>query len=140
MKKFADYIAIVPGATPVLFRVVDFLRGKALRWNIPSAASPPPFSPPGPDKLCLRRGGRWAILGKTAIGGTGNVFFDATIDNMTAGELAEYLAFLEERRAELDEAEPADEDSDAFADWAERHEELEDLYDEALERLELLRG
>lgn len=67
------------------------------------------------------------------------VFFDADIDEMTAEELEDYLAFLEERRAELDENEPADEDSDAFADWAERHEELEDLYDEALERLELLR-
>ena len=67
------------------------------------------------------------------------MFLDADIDEMTAEELAEYLAFLAERRAEMDENEPADEDSDAFADWAERHEELEDLYDEALERLELLR-
>lgn len=67
------------------------------------------------------------------------MFLDADIDEMTAEELAEYLAFLEERRAEMDENEPADEDSDAFADWAQRHEELEDLYDEALERLELLR-
>ena len=67
------------------------------------------------------------------------VFLDADIDEMTAQELAEYLSFLAERRAEMDENEPADEDSDAFADWAQRHEELEDLYDEALERLELLR-
>lgn len=67
------------------------------------------------------------------------MFLDADIDEMTAEELAEYLAFLAERRAEMDENEPADEDSDAFADWAQRHEELEDLYDEALERLELLR-
>lgn len=67
------------------------------------------------------------------------MFFDADIDEMTAEELVDYLAFLEERRSELDENEPADESSDAFADWAERHEELEDLYDEALERLELLR-
>ena len=67
------------------------------------------------------------------------MFFDADIDEMTVEELVDYLAFLEERRSELDENEPADESSDAFADWAERHEELEDLYDEALERLELLR-
>ena len=67
------------------------------------------------------------------------MFLDADIDEMTAEELAEYLAFLAERRAEMDENEPSDEVSDAFADWAERHEELEDLYDEALERLELLR-
>ena len=67
------------------------------------------------------------------------MYWDADIDEMTAQELAEYLAFLEERRAEMDENEPDGEDSDAFADWAERHEELEDLYDEALERLELLR-
>ena len=67
------------------------------------------------------------------------MFFDADIDEMTVEELVDYLAFLEERRSELDENEPADENSDAFADWAERHEELEDLYDEALERLELLR-
>lgn len=67
------------------------------------------------------------------------MFLDADIDEMNAEELAEYLAFLAERRAEMDENEPADENSDAFADWAQRHEELEDLYDEALERLELLR-
>ena len=67
------------------------------------------------------------------------MFLDADIDEMTVEELVDYLAFLEERRAEMDENEPADENSDAFADWAERHEELEDLYDEALERLELLR-
>lgn len=64
--------------------------------------------------------------------------FTADLENMTADELREYLAFLDERRAEMDASEPADEESDAFADWAERHEELEDLYDEALELLEEL--
>ena len=34
--------------------------------------------------------------------------------------------------------EPEDETSEEFVDWAERHEELEDLADELVERLEAL--
>ena len=66
--------------------------------------------------------------------------WERDVDEMTAEELKEYLAFLEDRRAEMDEHMPQDEESEEFADWAERHEELEDLYDEAMERLEDLQA
>ena len=38
----------------------------------------------------------------------------------------------------MDEDEPEDETSEEFVDWAEAHEELEDLADEIIERLEAL--
>ena len=66
--------------------------------------------------------------------------WDKDIEEMTVEELKAYLAFLEDRLTEMDDNMPPDEMSDDFSDWAERHEELEDLYDEATERLEDLRG
>ena len=53
-------------------------------------------------------------------------------------EKAELLAYLETLRgqiAELDEAEPADMESEAYEDWGQRHE---DLVDDVLDRLEEL--
>ena len=38
----------------------------------------------------------------------------------------------------MDEEEPEDETGEEFVDWAERHEELEDLADEIVEQLEAL--
>lgn len=58
------------------------------------------------------------------------------IGAMDVEELKEYLAALRERIAELDEEEPADMESEEYEDWGERHEELEDLVDEVLDRLE----
>ena len=56
-------------------------------------------------------------------------------------EPEELRAYLEDVRCELeamDEEEPEDETSEEFVDWAERHEELEDLADEIVEQLEAL--
>lgn len=56
-------------------------------------------------------------------------------------ELEELRAYLEDVRCELeamDEEEPEDETGEEFVDWAERHEELEDLADEIVELLEAL--
>ena len=53
----------------------------------------------------------------------------------------ELRAYLEDVRCELetmDEEEPEDETGEEFVDWAERHEELEDLADEIVEQLEAL--
>ena len=56
-------------------------------------------------------------------------------------EPEELRAYLEDVRCELetmDEEEPDDETGEEFVDWAERHEELEDLADEIVEQLEAL--
>ena len=53
----------------------------------------------------------------------------------------ELRAYLEDVRCELetmDEEEPEDETGEEFVEWAERHEELEDLADEIVEQLEAL--
>ena len=54
-------------------------------------------------------------------------------------EPEELRAYLEDVRCELetmDEEEPEDETGEEFVDWAERHEELEDLADEIVAQLE----
>ena len=56
-------------------------------------------------------------------------------------EPEELRAYLEDVRCELetmDEEEPEDETGEEFVDWAERHEELEDLADEIVKQLEAL--
>ena len=56
-------------------------------------------------------------------------------------EPEELRAYLEDVRCEMetmDEEEPEDETGEEFVDWAERHEELEDLADEIVEQLEAL--
>ena len=57
-------------------------------------------------------------------------------DAMDVEELKEYLAAMRDRIAELDAREPADMESEAYEEWGEEHEELEDLVDEVLDRLE----
>ena len=58
--------------------------------------------------------------------------------DMNKAELLAYLETLRRQIAELDEAEPADMESEAYEDWAQRHEDLEDLVDDVLDRLEEL--
>ena len=58
--------------------------------------------------------------------------------DMDRAELLAYLDTLRGQIAELDEAEPADMESEAYEDWGQRHEELEDLVDDVLDRLEEL--
>ena len=56
-------------------------------------------------------------------------------------EPEELRAYLEDVRCELetmDEEEPEDVTGEEVVDWAERHEELEDLADEIVEQLEAL--
>ena len=59
-------------------------------------------------------------------------------EDMNAEQLREYIAALKQQLAELDALEPADEESDEYEAWADEHEELEDVIDEALDRLDEL--
>ena len=56
--------------------------------------------------------------------------------DMDKEELLAYLEQLREQIAELDEREPKNMNSEAYEEWAEQHEELEDLVDEALDFLD----
>lgn len=58
--------------------------------------------------------------------------------DMDKAELLAYLDMLRGQIAELDEAEPADMESEAYEEWGQRHEDLEDLVDDVLDRLEEL--
>ena len=55
---------------------------------------------------------------------------------MSKAELTEYRETVREWIARLDEEEPEDMDSEAYEEWGDRHEELEDLADEIMELLE----
>lgn len=59
-------------------------------------------------------------------------------DTMDPEELRAYLSDIREELEAMDEDEPEDETGEEFVDWAERHEELEDLADEIVEQLEAL--
>ena len=58
------------------------------------------------------------------------------VADMNLEELRQYWQEIEEKIADLDEEEPEDMDSEAYDDWADRHEALEDIRDEIEERLE----
>ena len=55
---------------------------------------------------------------------------------MDREELAACLKEVRERIADLDEREPADMESEEYDAWGDLHEELEDLADEIMDRLE----
>lgn len=55
---------------------------------------------------------------------------------MSAEELKELLEAVRAQLAALDAQEPEDMMSEAYETWGERHEALEDLADDILERLE----
>ncbi|MBQ0037243.1 MAG: hypothetical protein KBS74_01075 [Clostridiales bacterium] len=63
---------------------------------------------------------------------------EVEVSELTLLELRDYLEMLEERRRDMDAAEPEDETDEAYTDWAEEHEALEDLIDEVMERIEEL--
>ena len=65
-------------------------------------------------------------------------FEEPDIDSMDKDALRAYLKELRIRIEELDEKEPRSMNSEAYEDWADRHEELEDLVDEVLDRLDEL--
>lgn len=58
------------------------------------------------------------------------------VADMNPEELRQYWQEIEDKIANLDEEEPEDMDSEAYDDWADRHEMLEDIRDEIEERLE----
>ena len=58
------------------------------------------------------------------------------MDEMGLDDLKGYLRELEEALSKLDAVEPKNENSEAYEDWAEEHEDLEDLIDEILDRIE----
>ena len=58
------------------------------------------------------------------------------IGAMNRQELLACLGALREKIAALDEIEPRDMESEAYEDWGDRHEQLEDLVDEILDRLD----
>lgn len=64
--------------------------------------------------------------------------FAEELDTMDREQLQAYLEDVQAQIAELDEREPADMESEAYEAWGDAHEELEDLADEILERLEEL--
>ncbi|MBE6964281.1 MAG: hypothetical protein E7443_06795 [Ruminococcaceae bacterium] len=63
-----------------------------------------------------------------------NSFRDPT--KMDKEELLAYLEQLKEQIAALDEREPKNMNSEAYEEWGEQHEELEDLVDEVLDLLD----
>ncbi len=66
--------------------------------------------------------------------------FAPDIDTMDREALKACLQEVRERIADLDEREPGDMESEEYEAWGDRHEELEDLADELMERLEELDG
>ena len=62
--------------------------------------------------------------------------FAPDIEAMDREELQACLQEVRERIADLDEREPTDVESGEYEAWGDLHEELEDLADEIVERLE----
>lgn len=60
------------------------------------------------------------------------------VQSMDAPTLTAYLEHLRDKIAALDAAEPKNMSSDAYEEWGEEHEALEDLVDEVLDRLDEL--
>ena len=61
------------------------------------------------------------------------------IDEMQFEELLAYQAQIHALLADLDAREPKNMLSPAYDDWADAHEELEDILDDILDRLDELR-
>lgn len=60
------------------------------------------------------------------------------INSMDKPALLSYLEQLRSQIAELDAVEPKNMASEEYEEWGDRHEELEDLVDEVMDRLEEL--
>lgn len=60
------------------------------------------------------------------------------LEAMDRAELLDYLATVRAWIAGLDGEEPEDMDSEAYDAWGDRHEALEDLADDILDRLDEL--
>ena len=66
----------------------------------------------------------------------GSYMEEPDMDSMDKTTLLAYLETLRAQISELDAAEPEDMDSEAYEEWGQRHEDLEDLMDEVMDRLE----
>ena len=62
------------------------------------------------------------------------------LEGMSREQLEEYLQQVRSQITQLDEEEPADMNSEEYETWGDAHEELEDLADEIMDRLEELEG
>ena len=60
------------------------------------------------------------------------------IYEMDLQQLQAHYAAMQEELHELDAKEPKNMNSDAYEEWADEHEELEDYLDEILDRMEAL--
>lgn len=58
------------------------------------------------------------------------------VDEIPADALEEYREKIEDAIAQLDACEPKNEQSEAYELWGDMHEDLEDILDELLDRLE----
>ena len=63
-------------------------------------------------------------------------FGQPDVGEMDRGELLTYLEHIKKQIVELDEEESADMMSEEYEAWGDRREELEDLADEILDRLD----
>lgn len=59
------------------------------------------------------------------------------LDGMDREGLEACLSRVEAELERMDQQEPEDMESEAYEDWADRHEELEDLLDELMDRLDM---
>ena len=57
---------------------------------------------------------------------------------MTLEEVRDHYAAMQQELHQLDAKEPRNMNSEAYEEWADEHEELEDYLDEILERIEEL--
>ena len=57
---------------------------------------------------------------------------------MTLEEVRDYYAAMQQELHQLDAKEPRNMNSEAYEEWADEHEELEDYLDEILDRMEEL--
>ena len=60
------------------------------------------------------------------------------IYEMSLPQLQAHYAAMQEELHALDAKEPKNMNSDAYEEWADEHEELEDYLDEILDRMEIL--
>lgn len=69
-------------------------------------------------------------------------YFESAPDvgDMDRDELVAFLRDIKARLAALNRVEPDNMESDVYDDWADRHEALEDMADEVLDRLDELGG
>ena len=81
----------------------------------------------------LRGGNEWDIIGEKEVR-------YMELEDLTLDELYEVREQILADIADLDEKMPFDEGCDAFNRWAEEHEDMEDLLDDVVDRIEELGG